>query len=121
MSVRFRGSFKKLISCAARIDADGQWRPLKYGCQQYRTADGAVLNWWPKSGKITFQGHKTAAAEFEWAFVRRARKKGRLSDERLDLSDDRVFIHWFAARLYEDKLLLRRARELAGNIRQGGC
>jgi hypothetical protein len=40
----------------SRVDSCGHWRDLKYGGKQYRTEQGAVLNWWEKSGKILFRG-----------------------------------------------------------------
>jgi hypothetical protein len=39
---------------------------------QYRTADGAVLNYWRKTRTIFFQGPEFAADELKAAFLKRA-------------------------------------------------
>jgi hypothetical protein len=75
MSIKFRGDFTNVQKCVSRVNA-GSWRDLEHGCRQYRTDDGAVFNWWEKSGKITFQGHGKAALEFEQAFMAIASNKG---------------------------------------------
>ena len=80
MGAIFRGDGAKIRKYVARADARGQWRELKYGCNQYRTDDGAILNWWQKSGKITFQGDGDAAAKFEQAFKALALRADRLTD-----------------------------------------
>lgn len=80
MSTIFRGDFEKIKKCVARVGASGRWRDLKQDCKQYRTDDGAVFNWWKKSGKITFQGHGDSALEFEQAFKALAKRSGRVTD-----------------------------------------
>ena len=79
MSLKFRGDFTKVQRYVSRIDSRGHWRDLKYGGKQYRTDDGAVINWWKKSGKILFQGHGAAALNFEQEFMAIASTKGRLA------------------------------------------
>lgn len=79
MSLKFRGDFTVIQKYVSRIDSRGHWRDLKYGGKQYRTNNGAVLNWWKKSGKILFQGHGTGALEFEQEFIAIASMKGRLN------------------------------------------
>ena len=78
MSTIFRGDYEKIQKYAARVNDAGYWRDLKHGCKQYRTDDGAILNWWKKSGKITFQGHRDAAAKFESAFKALGYRAGRM-------------------------------------------
>lgn len=79
MSLKFRGDFTRIQKYVSRIDSRGHWRDLKYGGKQYRTNNGAVLNWWKKSGKILFQGHGAAALEFEQEFIAIASAKERLT------------------------------------------
>jgi len=79
MSLKFRGRYTILQKYVSRVDSRGNWRDLKYGGKQYRTDDGAVLNWWRKSGKILFQGHGSAALEFQQKFEAIASTKGRLA------------------------------------------
>jgi hypothetical protein len=63
MSLKFKGSYEKLQRCLSRTGLAGNWRELKYGQKQYRTAKGGVLNWWETTGTITFQGLKVSARE----------------------------------------------------------
>jgi hypothetical protein len=81
MSLKFRGDYAKLQKFASLVDPDGQWRGLVYGAKQYRTNNGAVLNWWERSGKILFQGHGPAALAFEQSFKAIASAKRRLISE----------------------------------------
>jgi hypothetical protein len=120
MSLIFEGEFKTLAKYAARIDPDGEWRSLMYRCHQYRTANGAVMCWWEKSGKIAFQGNGVSARDFERSFIDYARDKRRLSEEpkgrTLDLGNDRDFIiQWVVAQLRKDNDLLRRVRKIVLN------
>jgi hypothetical protein len=76
MSLKFRGSYRKLKKAVTRTGLSGSWRELKSGQKQYRTADGAVLNWWKTTGTISFQGVKTAAKdELAKAFTASAKKR----------------------------------------------
>jgi hypothetical protein len=54
MSVVFCGNYATLKKYVGRVDPDGHWRDLEHGGKQYKTASGAVLNWWKKSGKLVF-------------------------------------------------------------------
>jgi uncharacterized protein YjiS (DUF1127 family) len=77
MSLKFRGSFSKLQKCVAHTQFYGVWRKLPSGHRQYRTNDGAILNWWQSSGTINFQGTDPGRT-FENAFIAEAEAKGRL-------------------------------------------
>jgi hypothetical protein len=91
MGLKFRGNYARLKKYASLVDPDGQWRALEYGGKQYRTNNGAVLNWWERSGKMLFQGHGPAARAFEQSFKAIASAKKRLISEddahRLKLSE----------------------------------
>jgi hypothetical protein len=76
MKLKFLGDYKKLEKYASRTGTKGKWRELENGKKQYRTNDGAVLNWWP-SGTILFQG-QDPGMPFEQAFISIASAKGRL-------------------------------------------
>jgi hypothetical protein len=82
MSLQFRGNYARLQKYASRIDANGEWRDLKYNGKQYRTAQGAVLNWWKKRGTILFQGHGAGAKKFQMELVALA-----FGENRLELKD----------------------------------
>ncbi len=62
--MKFRGRFCELQALVDALDFDGDWRDLG-NQKQFRTLDGAILNWWVSSGTIYFQGHSVEAAEFE--------------------------------------------------------
>jgi hypothetical protein len=79
MSLEFRGNFPRLRKYVSRADSRGHWRDLKHHCKQYRTADGGVLNWWKKSGKILFQGRGQGASKFEQALIAVLEAKDRLN------------------------------------------
>jgi hypothetical protein len=78
MGLKFCEDYAKVKTCVSKTGFDGQWRELQHGQKQYRTAKGAVLNWWTSTGTITFQGDKAAAKELEQVFIAVASAKGRL-------------------------------------------
>ena len=45
MKLKFLGDYKKLEKCVLRTGVPGKWRELENGQKQYRTDDGAILNW----------------------------------------------------------------------------
>ena len=81
MSQTFTGGHSRLQKYAALVDPHGEWRSLQHDCKQYRTNNGAILNYWEKSKKITFQGHPTVAQEFKVAFEAIAARKKLLIDD----------------------------------------
>jgi hypothetical protein len=81
MSLKFPRDFRKLKKCVSRTGVSGKWRELENRQMQYRTDDGAILNWSKKTGTVWFQGQKPAIPEFKRAFVKVAIKKGLLKGE----------------------------------------
>jgi hypothetical protein len=81
MKLKFLGDYAKLRKCVSRTGVTGQWREIKNHQIQYRTDDGALLNWWESTGTIVFQGRKPAVRKLKGPFVRAALKKGLLEDE----------------------------------------
>jgi hypothetical protein len=68
------GDFKALRKITALTHIKGEWVKNK-GSEdhyQYRTDDGAVLNYWRKTGTVFFQGPEFAADELKAAFLKRA-------------------------------------------------
>jgi hypothetical protein len=82
MPIMFLGGLKKLEKCVLRTGIAGQWRKIENHQVQFRTNDGAILNWWESSGTITFQGQEQAIPKLKRAFVKVATKKGLLEGER---------------------------------------
>jgi hypothetical protein len=65
------GNFKVLRYVVARTGIPGKW--TKEGNhRQFRTASGAVLNYWKTTGTIDFQGSNRAAAELKAMVLQRA-------------------------------------------------
>jgi len=66
------GNFKVLRYVVARTGIPGEWIKGNNGHRQFRTANGAVLNYWKTTGTINFQGSERAAAELRAMLLRRA-------------------------------------------------
>ncbi len=82
MKLKFTGDYSRLQKYVSKAGLAGKWRDLKYGQKQYRTHEGGVLNWWQKSGALTFQGlNLDARDELAQAFVAIASAKCRLFGE----------------------------------------
>jgi hypothetical protein len=81
MKLKFLGDYAKLRKCVSRTGISGQWRQIKNHQIQYRTDDGALLNWWESTGTIVFQGRKRAIRKFKGPFVRAALEKGLLENQ----------------------------------------
>ena len=66
---KFRGSFVELQELVAATGIDGEW--VEQGPhKQYRTDNGAILNFWSSTGTVNFQGPPSAAQELEAAIFR---------------------------------------------------
>jgi hypothetical protein len=66
------GNFKALRRVVALTGIPGEWTNGKNGHRQFRTANGAVLNYWKSTGTITFQGRDLPAAELKAMVLQRA-------------------------------------------------
>lgn len=80
MGLKFRGDYGRIRKVVSRTGYDGEWRDHKYHHKQYRTDDGAILNWWSSPGTITFGG-RDPGMKFEKAFRAIASAKGHLERE----------------------------------------
>lgn len=52
--------FKKLLKDSG---IEGKWTETEGGSFQFKTSDGAVMNWWPSNGTVAFQGKSTVKTE----------------------------------------------------------
>ncbi|HNQ23115.1 MAG TPA: anti-phage dCTP deaminase [Phycisphaerae bacterium] len=59
MNVRFTGSYEEFREKLQHIS--GVWRDLNPNQKQLRTPAGGVLNWYPSTGSLTFQGNSPGA------------------------------------------------------------
>ena len=65
---KFRGTYQDLQDKVLLTGINGEWKELNNGQKQYKTEDGATLNWWETSKTIQFQGSDDVKSEFETAF-----------------------------------------------------
>jgi hypothetical protein len=82
MTIMFLGDLKRLNKCVSKTGVKGQWRKIENHQVQFRTDDGAILNWWESTGTITFQGRKLAVEKLKSPFMRAARRKDLLKGKR---------------------------------------
>jgi hypothetical protein len=55
--LRFKGSLDELRKIVARFAIAGDWQlHTKSNHHRFRTRTGAILNWWPTTGAMNFQG-----------------------------------------------------------------
>lgn len=55
-SCKFHGTLDDLQTLVGATDIPGVWRELLDGHYQFRTRQGAVLNWWSSTQTVHFQG-----------------------------------------------------------------
>jgi hypothetical protein len=82
MKLKFLGDYAQLQKCVARTGVIGEWREIPNNQIQYRTDDGAILNWWESTGTVIFQGGELAIQKLKKPLVRTARRKGLLEGKR---------------------------------------
>src|ERR1700738_4172719 len=63
--------FEALRKLIALTGISGRWIERNNHCE-FRTGDGAVLNYWKSKGTINFQGSELAAEELRIALFKRA-------------------------------------------------
>ncbi|PWT86635.1 MAG: hypothetical protein C5B58_01115 [Acidobacteria bacterium] len=62
--IKFRGPLRQLQSIVSQCAIPGEWQFHKTNkFYRFRAAAGTILNWWPTTGTITFQGQN--AEDFE--------------------------------------------------------
>lgn len=67
MADKFHGTLAELQDLVRRAGYDGAWVEVGNGQHQFKSKDGAVLNWWPKKGTLQFQGPTKARDPFRAA------------------------------------------------------
>lgn len=78
--MRFTGDLEQLKCKLAQIDGD--WKALNPNQIQFRDRAGGVMNWYPTTGRINFQGHPGAAAALAAEISRQLEDGGTDSAER---------------------------------------
>lgn len=61
----FLGTFDELKNKVEQTGLNGEWKCLGNGQKQFKTKNGAFLNWWENKGTINFQGPSQIKADFE--------------------------------------------------------
>ena len=56
MTTKFRGSLDDLKKKIGTTGIGGEWAEAPTGKWCFRGEDGTIVNWWPKTGTIQFQG-----------------------------------------------------------------
>jgi hypothetical protein len=57
MALRFSGTFEELKAQLGLLAGYGSWAEVNPNQHQFRHKNGGVLNWYPSTGAINFQGH----------------------------------------------------------------
>ncbi len=59
MSMKFSGSYEDLKSRLNSLENSGEWIDLNENQKQFKHKSGSILNWYPSTGTINFQGKST--------------------------------------------------------------
>ncbi len=60
----FKGTYEDLQSELAKAGCVGKWSEIANG-YQFKSSDGGILNWFPATGKINFQGGAAPKAKLQ--------------------------------------------------------
>ncbi len=63
--MRFDGDYDELCLRLAHLNDAGNWRQVNQNQYQFKSKSGGVLNWYPSTGTISFQGNHAAANELQ--------------------------------------------------------
>ncbi len=55
-TIRFTGAYQDLQDRLKSLSGNGEWHDLNENQKQFRHRNGAILNWYPSTGTINFQG-----------------------------------------------------------------
>ncbi len=70
MADPFHGELDELLALVASTGIAGTWQTRANGGHQYRTKDGAQLNWWETTGTLTYTGKADPKARLVAAVTR---------------------------------------------------
>ena len=65
----FSGTVEELKALVNEVGSRGDWSETEHG-YQFRSKNGAILNWFPSTGTIQYQGPKTAREGLEQALAK---------------------------------------------------
>lgn len=67
---RFHGTLEQLDAVLVLAGRMGSWELMPAGYRRFVCRNGAILNWWPSTGTINFQGRPAARADLEQAIAK---------------------------------------------------
>lgn len=67
MTPKHHGSVKMLKNAVKAANIAGKWQS-DGSKQTFRSSTGGILNWWPSSGTVNFQGKEPGKSQLERAF-----------------------------------------------------
>ena len=89
MPARFSGEYDELQAKLSFLQGDGRWTQLNDNQRQFRHRNGGILNWFPSTGTINFQGKPEGKEELETK-VLAALSSPRLTEESTSSNADRA-------------------------------
>jgi len=69
MTDKFKGSINELKARVEAAGITGEWSDEGQGKHAFRTSYGALVNFWPRTGTIQFQGKESARAKMHAALL----------------------------------------------------
>lgn len=63
MNLKFTGTFDEFKAALSSVETEGEWIDLNANQKQFRHTSGGVLNWYPSTGTINFQGRGNGPGE----------------------------------------------------------
>ena len=70
----FKGTFEQLEWIISAAGVPGEWETMPAGYFRFVCRTGAILNWWPSTGTVNFQGPCEPSSDLELALRRVAKK-----------------------------------------------
>jgi hypothetical protein len=61
--MRFTETYDELKACLKSMEISGEWQVVNSNQIQFRHRNGGVMNWYPSTGSLTFQGRASASDE----------------------------------------------------------
>lgn len=69
MRPKFKGTLADLRQRLSFLEPHGEWKEISDNLRQFRHTNGAIINWSPSTGRITFQGAAVGKATLEKAVI----------------------------------------------------
>ena len=70
MAYRFSGTYEELQAKLHSLELRGEWSSLNENQKQFRHENGGIMNWYPSTGSIYFQGKRAGREVLEESVAR---------------------------------------------------